>query len=195
MHIKKPPGKRTWRLFYVHIRSGMDGSFSWNSRRRAGNSKRACRETFLLLLNTVSGTMTRHERAPFALEKNFLVSYTPPLYEEIKSLFILNSRRPPAMNKTELIALLQKKTGGSLEETQKTINAVTDVLLESLAQGEDIHLPGIGSIKVTDRAEHTGRHPQTGEEIIIPARKSVKFNPGKILRETVKSLDFITKNV
>ncbi len=99
------------------------------------------------------------------------------------------------MNKTELIALLQKKTGGSLEDTRRTINAMTDVLMESLSEGEDIHLPGIGSLKVTDKAEHKGRHPQTGEEITIPARKSVTFSPGKFLREAVKSLDFITKNV
>jgi len=99
------------------------------------------------------------------------------------------------MNKTELIALLQEKTGGSVEDTRKTINAMIDVLTESLSEGEKIHLPGIGSLKVMDRAEYKGRHPQTGEEITIPAGKKVKFNPGKILRETVKSLDFITKHV
>ena len=99
------------------------------------------------------------------------------------------------MHKTELVALLQEKTGGTPEEARKTVNAMIDILTESLAKGDNIQLPGVGSLKVVDRTEHKGRHPQTGEEITIPAHKTVKFSPGKLLRETVKSLDFITKNV
>ncbi len=99
------------------------------------------------------------------------------------------------MHKTELVALLQEKTGGSPEETRKTVNAMIDIITESLAEGDKILLPGVGSLKVVDKTEHKGRHPQTGEEITIPAHKAVKFSPGKFLRETVKSLDFITRNV
>ncbi len=99
------------------------------------------------------------------------------------------------MHKTELIALLQEKTGGTAEETRKTVNAMIDIIMESLAEGEKILLPGMGSLKVVDRTEHKGRNPRTGEEITIPAQKVVRFSPGKFLREAVKSLDFITKNV
>jgi DNA-binding protein HU-beta len=99
------------------------------------------------------------------------------------------------MHKTELVALLQEKTGGSPEEVRKTVNAMIDIITESLAEGDKILLPGVGSLKVVDKSEQRGRHPLTGEEITIPASKRVKFSPGKILRETVKSLDFITKNV
>jgi|JTFO01.1.fsa_nt_gb DNA-binding protein HU-beta len=99
------------------------------------------------------------------------------------------------MHKTELVALLQEKTGKSPEEVRKTVNAMIDILTESLAEGDKILLPGVGSLKVVDKSEQKGRNPQTGEEITIPASKRVKFSPGKILRETVKSLDFITKNV
>jgi DNA-binding protein HU-beta len=70
-----------------------------------------------------------------------------------------------------------------------------DIITESLAEGDKILLPGVGSLKVVDTSEHKGRHPRTGEEITIPASKAVRFNPGKLLRKTVKSLDFITKNV
>ena len=48
-----------------------------------------------------------------------------------------------------------------------------------------LNLVGFGTFSVSDRKERTGRNPQTGEEILIPARKVPVFRPGKELKSSV----------
>jgi DNA-binding protein HU-beta len=46
-------------------------------------------------------------------------------------------------------------------------------------------LVGFGSFDVADRAARTGRNPQTGEEISIPASKAPRFKVGKALKDAI----------
>jgi DNA-binding protein HU-beta len=46
-------------------------------------------------------------------------------------------------------------------------------------------LTGFGTFAVTERKERKGRNPRTGEEMTIPASKTVKFKPGKGLSEVM----------
>ena len=88
------------------------------------------------------------------------------------------------MNKTDLV----RKVAESFEtkkEAQKAVDSVLDAFMSSLEKGNDIVLVGFGSFKIVKRQERKGRNPQTGEEITISARNTVKFSPGKILKEAV----------
>ena len=60
-----------------------------------------------------------------------------------------------------------------------------DVVTEALQKGEKIQLVGFGSFDVKDRAERTGRNPQTKQEIVIPAARVIQFKPGKALKDAV----------
>lgn len=73
------------------------------------------------------------------------------------------------------------------KEASQALDAIVQVIEESLSQGEDISLVGFGSFKVSKREERNGRHPRTGDPITIPARKVVKFSPGKALKEALNS--------
>lgn len=67
--------------------------------------------------------------------------------------------------------------------------AIAETILEALAQGDSISLPvNLGTFRVQERAARTGRNPRTGQEITIPARKAVKFTPGKATREAMQRL-------
>lgn len=91
------------------------------------------------------------------------------------------------MTKAELIAKIQEKAGLESKATAgKALDALIDSIQEALADGESIALVGFGTFKVTERAARTGRNPQTGAEIQIPASKIVKFTVGKTLKEAVK---------
>ena len=46
-------------------------------------------------------------------------------------------------------------------------------------------LIGFGSFTVRERAERSGKNPQTGKTMTIPASKTVAFKPGKALKEAV----------
>lgn len=99
------------------------------------------------------------------------------------------------MNKTDLIDRLKGEMGYSDNEAARVVDAMMDVMTESLSQGDKITLPGIGTMAVVDRAPRKGRNPQTGEELDIPASRNIKFSPGKRLKDALTSLDFITKGM
>lgn len=71
-------------------------------------------------------------------------------------------------------------------DVSAVLKALAVTLREPLKQGDSINLPGIGTFKVVERAARTGHNPRTGEQISIPARRQVKFVPGKSLSEALK---------
>ena len=89
------------------------------------------------------------------------------------------------MNKTELIAAVANKTGLSKKDAEGAVKAFTDVVAEELKKGEKVQLVGFGTFEVSERAARTGRNPQTGAEMQIPASKAPKFKAGKALKDSV----------
>jgi DNA-binding protein HU-beta len=89
------------------------------------------------------------------------------------------------MNKNELIEELSDKTGFTKSDTQKFLNAYIESIQKALRNGNEVQLVGFGTFKVTDRKARTGRNPQTGKELQIPAKKVPSFRPGKALKESV----------
>lgn len=89
------------------------------------------------------------------------------------------------MNKTELVAAIAKKTELSKKDAEKALKAFTDVVAEELKKGEKIQLVGFGTFEVSERAARTGRNPQTGAEMTIPASKAPKFKAGKALKDSL----------
>lgn len=91
------------------------------------------------------------------------------------------------MNKAELVEAMVKITGSTKSETEKNLDAFVDVVSQNISKGDGIKLVGFGTFTVSDRKARTGRNPQTGAEIQIPARKVPVFRPGKELKTAVQS--------
>jgi DNA-binding protein HU-beta len=89
------------------------------------------------------------------------------------------------MNKNDLIEELSDKTGFTKTDTQKFLNAYIEAIQKALKKGKEVQLVGFGTFKVTDRKARTGRNPQTGKELKIPAKKVPSFRPGKALKDSV----------
>ncbi|MFG6375034.1 MAG: HU family DNA-binding protein [Desulfovibrio sp.] len=68
------------------------------------------------------------------------------------------------------------KTKGQAEEA---VNAVIAALKAALEQGETISFMGFGTFKIVDRAERKARNSRTGEEVTVPAKKTLVFKPSK----------------
>ena len=90
------------------------------------------------------------------------------------------------MNKAELIDEVILYTGLTRRESGEAVNAIMLVITDSLARGEKVTLVGFGTFQVGTRKARTGRNPQTGEAIQIPARKVPVFKAGKELKEKVR---------
>lgn len=89
------------------------------------------------------------------------------------------------MNKAELVAAMAEKTQLSKKDAEAALKAFTDVVAEELKKGEKIQLVGFGTFEVAERSARTGRNPQTGEEMPIPASKAPKFKAGKALKDSL----------
>ena len=89
------------------------------------------------------------------------------------------------MNKTELVAAMADKAGLTKEDADAALKAFTEVVEETLKAGDSIQLIGFGTFEVAERAERTGRNPQTGAEMVIPASKAPKFKAGKALKDAL----------
>jgi DNA-binding protein HU-beta len=77
---------------------------------------------------------------------------------------------------------LAKESGFTTGAIDTLLNAIT----KGLKKDGEVKLVGFGVFKVMKRKARTGRNPKTGEAVKIPARKVVKFAPGKELKEAVK---------
>ena len=91
------------------------------------------------------------------------------------------------MNKAELVTAMAERTELSKKDAEKALKAFTDVVAEELKKGEKIQLVGFGTFEVTERAARTGRNPQSGEEMNIPASKAPKFKAGKALKDLINA--------
>ncbi len=91
------------------------------------------------------------------------------------------------MNKAELSSAIVAKTGLTKKDAEKVINAVVEVISDSLKAGEKVQIVGFGSFEVKERPARTARNPRTGEEIKIDASKAPVFKPGKALKDTVNA--------
>ena len=89
------------------------------------------------------------------------------------------------MNKAQLIDSMAGMTGLTKADTERTLEAFVKSVTTSIQKNEEVKLVGFGTFSVSDRKERTGRNPQTGEELVIPARKVPVFRPGKELKSSV----------
>ena len=89
------------------------------------------------------------------------------------------------MNKAELISAIAEHSNLSKADAGRGLDALLKTIESTLKAGDAITLIGFGTFEVKDRAERTGRNPQTGQEIAIAAAKIPSFKPGKSLKDAV----------
>ena len=91
------------------------------------------------------------------------------------------------MRKPELVDAIATQTGLSKEKAHEVITAFTDQISAAASRGDAISLIGFGTFNVRTRQARTGRNPKTGDEITIPASRTVGFKAGKALKDAVSN--------
>jgi DNA-binding protein HU-beta len=89
------------------------------------------------------------------------------------------------MNKAELISRVARDTQTTKVQSARVIDSLLDHITKALRKGDRASLVGFGTFTVGRRRARTGRNPQTGAPITIPARRVVRFTSGKALRSEV----------
>ena len=89
------------------------------------------------------------------------------------------------MNKSELIDAIAASADIPKAAAGRALDAVIESVTGALKAGDSVVLVGFGTFSVTDRPARTGRNPQTGKTLEIPAAKKPGFKAGKALKEGV----------
>ncbi len=89
------------------------------------------------------------------------------------------------MNKQDLCSYISTKTKLSKVQCLNMIDTTFEAISNALKKGQEVRLIGFGTWKKAKRKARTGRNPQTGKAIKIPARNVVKFSAGSSLYDLV----------
>jgi len=90
------------------------------------------------------------------------------------------------MSREALVNLVAESVGMSKKDASAAVSAVTQGIESLLVAGQDVSIIGFGKFSVKDVPERTGRNPSTGEQMVISAKRQVKFTPGKALKDAVQ---------
>lgn len=88
------------------------------------------------------------------------------------------------MTKAELIVLVSKNNPKlSKRAVEAVVDAAFDEIAKSIRKQKRFSFPGFGTFSVRKRKARKGRNPQTGQEIEIPASRTVGFKPSPTLKK------------
>lgn len=91
------------------------------------------------------------------------------------------------MNKKELVQAVAEKTGLNQTQAEQALNGVLEAVSDTLVKGDKLTLVGFGTFSANKRPARTGRNPQTGADIEIPAKTVAKFKAGKGLEDKLNA--------
>ena len=98
------------------------------------------------------------------------------------------------LTKRELVVKISNETGLVQHHVFDVIQRTLDHITDALARGENVELRNFGVLEVKLTKPRVGRNPnQPGSRFEIPARATVKFKSGKIMRQKVGKLSAVLK--
>ncbi|NGX55970.1 MAG: DNA-binding protein HU [Candidatus Anoxychlamydiales bacterium] len=91
------------------------------------------------------------------------------------------------MTKKNLVQKIAQKKGMHPNEVRNVIQSFLDEMTESLTNGDRLEFRDFGVFEIVERKKKIGRNPKNPSvPIIIPARKAVKFTPGKKMKQAIE---------
>ena len=91
------------------------------------------------------------------------------------------------MTKKEIVRQIAAELGIDQTLTKKIVQRCLDTILEVAAQTGRIELRNFGIFRVKSRPPRKARNPRTGEEVTIPARRVLTFQPGKNVSRRIQA--------
>ena len=90
------------------------------------------------------------------------------------------------MTKRDLIIRISDETGLIQEDVNAVLQKSLDYIVEAFEKNESVEFRNFGVFEVRERKERVGRNPNQPEnDVMIPARRVVKFKPGKVMKQRI----------
>lgn len=91
------------------------------------------------------------------------------------------------MTKKKLIQLISQSRAVHPNDVRNVVQSFLDAMTEALAKGDRLEFRDFGIFEIVRRKQKIGRNPKNAAvPIIIPARRGVKFTPGKRMKELIE---------
>ncbi len=78
-----------------------------------------------------------------------------------------------------------REVGLSRNDSIKLVDAVLDLVADSLTKGDSVKISSFGSFSVRSKGQRMGRNPKTGEEVPIPPRRVLVFRASHVLKDRI----------
>ncbi|MBI2931910.1 MAG: HU family DNA-binding protein [Planctomycetes bacterium] len=90
------------------------------------------------------------------------------------------------LTKNDIVRTLAEKHEEEIAQTRRIVQGTLDLILDALLRGDKIELRNFGVFKVVEQRERKARNPRAPQqEYLIPVRKVVKFEQGRIMDEKI----------
>ena len=83
------------------------------------------------------------------------------------------------MTKKEMVRRIAAEFDLGQVQTKKIVQRTLDMILEIVAEERRLELRNFGIFEVKGRAARKARNPRTNEEVLVPAKSVLTFQPGK----------------
>ena len=89
------------------------------------------------------------------------------------------------LTKAQIVDSIHNQTGFPKNRSSDIVETLLEIIKRTLASGEDVLVPGLGSSTSPWSDRGKGRNPATGEDLMLEPRKVVTFRCSGKLREIV----------
>jgi len=89
------------------------------------------------------------------------------------------------LTKAEIAEQVHNQLGRSKKQSARMVEALFEIIKESLEKGKDVMISGFGKFSIRKRGERIGRNPLTGDPIMLPPKKVVSFKCSGKLRKKI----------
>lgn len=91
------------------------------------------------------------------------------------------------MNKADIADKIYENIGITKREAIDIVEMVLEIMKRTLESGEKVKVAGFGNFEVKKKSDRRGRNPQTGEALIIDARRILTFKPSHIFKDKINT--------
>ncbi len=89
------------------------------------------------------------------------------------------------MVKVDIVRAIQLETGLQFGEAEQLVNELLEIMKQTLENGEDVLITGLGKFQLRQKSSRPGRDPKNKQDYTISARQVVTFRPSKVWRDEI----------
>ena len=87
------------------------------------------------------------------------------------------------ITKKQLIDRISERNAQKRVAVKRTVQTFLDAIIEELARGNRLEFRDFGVFEIKERAARVAQNPKTLERVNVPARRTIKFKVGRLMRE------------